>query len=338
MSTELANISNTMDLWESEKSLAEIKAIFAKNLSNNEFSAFIGMGKANDLNPFLREIWAVKYDEKSPAQIFIGRDGYRKLAQRNPDYNYHQVDAVYSNDIFQFADGKVRHSYTASNRGKLLGAYCQVFKHSTSESTYVYCPLEEYSTGKSLWNPQTGKQATMIKKVAEAQCLRMAFQEQYAGTYSEFEDPNTIMVDGQEYIPKRSQAAKMNSLLTKKGFNNDKKAIDVQVNSHIINPLPHDEDGVLLDENRHDSSPPVYANTVSEMAQDGESENSIDDSQDEFVPCSAEQLESIGFLIHEKNVDKAKQLKCLDHFHVTTFGELTYKQAQAVIKKLQKME
>jgi hypothetical protein len=52
---------------------------------------------------------------------------------------------------------------------------------------YVFVELSEYSTGKSLWNSQTGKPATMIKKVAEAQALRMAFQDLLGGTYGEEE-------------------------------------------------------------------------------------------------------------------------------------------------------
>jgi len=71
---------------------------------------------------------------------------------------------------------------------------------------------------------------------------------------------------------------------------------------------------------------------------DGEQENSGNDSKDEYVPCTAEQLESIDFLIDEKKVDKACQLKCLDHFHVTEFRELNYNQAEKVINKLNKMD
>lgn len=334
MSTELAAVSSTMGMWEDEKQLADIKAIFAPKLNTNEFKAYIGMAKANELNPFLREIWAVKYDEKAPAQIFIGRDGYRKSMQRNPDYNYHRVDSVYSNDIFQVVDGAVRHSYTAANRGDLIGGYCCVYKHSSTQPVYVFCPLKDYDKGQSCWKTMKD---TMIKKVAEAQCARMAFQEQYAGSYSEFEE--TIIVDGEEYVKKTSRASKMNSLLTKKGFNNNaQKTIDVEIVNHTPNTYSHDEDGVLLDDDRIDSVQPGKAANGQSMAQDGEQENGLHDSKDELMQCTAEQLESIGFLISEKNVDKAGQLKCLDHFNVTSFAELDYKQAEAVIRKLNKME
>lgn len=333
MSTELTVLTNTMSMWEDEERLQEIKAIFAPKLNTNEFKAFIGMGKANDLNPFLREIWAVKYDEKSPAQIFIGRDGYRKSASRNPEYDYHQVDSVYTNDIFQVVNGEVRHSYSGVNRGDLLGAYCNVHKHGATRPIYVFVPLKDYDKGQSCWK---NMKDTMIKKVAEAQALRMAFPEQYAGSYSEFEEP--LVIGGQQYIPKQSQSSRMNALLNKKGFKNAKKPIDLQVNSNNANPIPHDEDGILLDENSISSIQTGKREASSTMAENGESENSVNDSQDEFMPCSQEQLESINFLIHEKNVDKTGQLKCLDHFNVTSFAELNYSQAEKVIKKLNKME
>jgi phage recombination protein Bet len=330
MGNELIN----MDLWEGDNNLKEIKAIFAPKLNENEFKAFIGMGRASGLNPFLREIWAVKYDEKAPAQIFIGRDGYRKSMQQNPDYDYHHVHAVYSNDDFKVENGEVTHSYGAANRGQLLGAYCLVFKKSSSRPIYVYVPLADYDKGQSCWKTMKD---TMIKKVAEAQCSRMAFQEQFAGTLSEAEE--YITINGEEFIVKKSQADRINSLLTKKGFNNNaNKTINVTTNSHSVNTYSVDGDGVLLDENKNVSPPPIARESYSEMVEDGKSENSSDGAKDEFMPCTSEQLESISLLIHEKQVDKAGQLKCLDHFHVTDFSELSERQASAVIKKLSTME
>src|SRR3990167_6675602 len=175
-----------MNIWESNDNLKQIKEIYGKNLSVGEFNTLVQMGRATGLNPFLKEIWAVKYSD-TPAQIFIGRDGYRKSAQRHPLYDYHVADAVYSADKFDVVNGEVVHKYSLANRGNLVGAYCVVQRKGSSRPTYVFVELKEYTTNKSLWNPQTGKPATMIKKVAEAQGLKSAFQELFAGTYSEYE-------------------------------------------------------------------------------------------------------------------------------------------------------
>lgn len=185
MSLSIRN-DNELKIWQSDVSLNEIKSIYGKDLSDGEFKTFVNIGRATNLNPFLREIWAVKYGSES-ANIFIGRDGYRKSAQKYHDYEYHHVDAVYSNDDFQYhvSTGEVNHKYDVRERGNLIGAFCIVKKKSSSRPFYVYVERKEYDSRKSVW---ASKPATMIKKVAEAQALRMAFQELFSGTYDESED------------------------------------------------------------------------------------------------------------------------------------------------------
>jgi phage recombination protein Bet len=192
MDTQLQQIAlaermqtKVLALWEDSKSLADIRKAYAKNATDTEFNMLIEMGRATALNPFLREIWLVKYGNGA-AQIFIGRDGYRIAAQRQPDYDYHLVDAVYSNDKFQMWNGEVQHQYEIANRGSLIGAYCVVKRKSATRTMYVFVEFPEYDLKQGLWKT---KPATMIKKVAEAQAIRMAFQSTFAGTYAEEELP-----------------------------------------------------------------------------------------------------------------------------------------------------
>jgi phage recombination protein Bet len=176
-----------IEIWKSKENLMQIKKIFAPKITELEFSAFVEMGKATGLNPFLKEIWAVKYGDAA-AQIFIGRDGYRKSAQRHPQYDYHFVDAVYSNDFFEVNEGVFYHKYNLKDRGNVVGAYCNVKRKDSSKNFSLFVDFKEYNKGQSVWKE---KPVTMIKKVAEAQALRMAFQELLAGTYDESEDWNT---------------------------------------------------------------------------------------------------------------------------------------------------
>jgi phage recombination protein Bet len=219
-------------MWEDNKKLEEIRKLFAPKLTEMEFQFFVGLGKASGLNPFTREIWCVKYDEKAPAQVFIGRDGYRKAAQAHSEYDYHQSDAVYENDKFEVINGEVKHSYSLTNRGQLIGAYCIAKRHKSSRPLYVFAELKEYSTGKSLWNSQSGKPATMIKKVAESQCLRACFQDLLGGTYGEEE-----MGEGADQPMNRHKESKSQNLMDKlraaKG-----QVIDAE-------PVHHEETGVL---------------------------------------------------------------------------------------------
>ena len=194
------------DIWQEQNALTEIKKIYGQNLSDGEFTTLCQIGQATGLNPFLREIWAVKYGG-NPASIFIGRDGYRKAAQRDPEYDYHLLDAVYQNDDFKVENGEIKHAYSVQDRGELIGAYCTVKRRSATKPTFTFIDFKEYyqgnkeedgkvkkrydrfkkqyvDMGETLWD---SKPATMIKKVAEAQGLRMAFQSMFAGTYAEDE-------------------------------------------------------------------------------------------------------------------------------------------------------
>lgn len=195
--TELAILENTSDkimkLWSDPLNLKEIKLLYAPKGTDLEFRAFVEMGKATALNPFLREIWLVKYSPSDPAQIFIGRDGYRKLLARTTGYEGHIVDAVYSNDEFHvdLINAQVKHIPNLKERGRLLGAYCIVYMKGLRIPAYSFAELPEYDLGRSLWKTH---KATMIKKVAEAQTTRMAVQS-CSGTYSPDEMPEHLLRD-----------------------------------------------------------------------------------------------------------------------------------------------
>lgn len=204
--TKAIAVANSQMIWQENKALDEIKKIYGKDLTEGEFTTLCQIGQATGLNPFLREIWAVKYGN-SPASIFIGRDGYRKAAQRDLEYDYHLTDAVYQKDDFKVENGEVKHNYSVKDRGELIGAYCTVKRRSATKPVFTFIDFKEYyqgnkdadgkvkkkydrykkqyvDMGETLWD---SKPATMVKKVAEAQGLRMAFQSMFAGTYAEDE-------------------------------------------------------------------------------------------------------------------------------------------------------
>lgn len=223
-------------IWENKDTIEEIRSLFAPNLSESEFKFFVEFGKATKLNPFCREVWCVKYDSSKAAQIFVGRDGYRKAAQAHSDYDYHQCDAVYLNDEFRVVNCEVSHTYGMKNRGPLIGAYCIVKRRSSSRAMYVFAELKEYSTGKSLWNPQTGKPATMIKKVAESQCLRTSFQDLLGGSY------------GEEEFSRGNIDTKKFNVIESSGYISPEKVSEDQINNinDLLNVVNFDENRMVL--------------------------------------------------------------------------------------------
>jgi phage recombination protein Bet len=186
----LVTLPNRKLAWYDDARLQIAKSIFGKDLNDLEFTFFVDLAKACNLNPFKKEIWATKHKANEAAQIYIGINGYRMIAHRNKNYEWHQVDAVYENDKFGIADNVIMHNYALNNRGKLVGAYCMVKRKNAEKNMFVFVEFEEYNKKYALWKPanQGGKPATMIKKIAEAQALRMAFSDELNGTYIDEED------------------------------------------------------------------------------------------------------------------------------------------------------
>ena len=295
MTNALAQINNSLTMWEDDARIGEIRKLFAPKLTEMEFQYFVGLGKATGLNPFLREIWSVKYDERTPASVFIGRDGYRKAAQAQSDYDYHQTDAVYENDTFTVEDGIVKHSYKLTNRGALIGAYCIAKRHKSSRPMYVFVELKEYSTGKSVWSQ---KPATMIKKVAESQCLRACFQDLLGGTYGEEEMSNhQSSTNNIRIINGTTQTEKLKDILSQN--------ITVDV-----------ETGQVIEGEQE----PVTA----------------EQTETEIKLASPEQITEIEKLLDEKNFDEERRKNAFNYFKISDLAELTEIKADKFLKQLGK--
>ena len=128
-----------------------IRDMCAKDCTENEFLLLMQLAKTYQLDPFAKQIWAVKYGN-NPAAIFCGRDGFLAIAHRSGKF-----------------DGM--ESGTRKDGDDLVG-WCRVYRKDMSRPFEVEVSLSEYSTGKNLW--QT-KPKTMIVKVAESHALRRAF-------------------------------------------------------------------------------------------------------------------------------------------------------------------
>lgn len=176
-----------LSVWDDKEKLKLIKASKAKNCSDLEFQLFMEMGKRLGLNPLLNEIWCIKYDKNAPAQIFMGINGYRKIAlEQKGRYNGHKAIALYENYIIRQKDnGALDFEFTSfGKRGRLIGAYAELTRKDIDQPFFILVEFEEYKKPFGKWKESP---AAMITKVAEAQVLRMAFQGAYAGTYEESE-------------------------------------------------------------------------------------------------------------------------------------------------------
>jgi phage recombination protein Bet len=153
--------------WEAQELLPTIRHMCARGATDPEFKIFVATARLLGLNPMLKQVWCVKNENRPdlPAQIYASRDGFLAIAHRSGQFDGMQ-SGVKKND-----------------QGEDVG-WCRIYRRDMSHPFEVEILRSEYDTGKSLW--QT-KPQTMTVKVAEAHCLRRAFD--ICGVYTPDEMP-----------------------------------------------------------------------------------------------------------------------------------------------------
>jgi len=161
--TELVTKGKSNNVSEPDEEMMKLlKEMYGKNLTDLEFKTLIYIAKKYDLDPIQHEIWAIKYGNE-PAKIMTGRDGFLSLAHKTGQLNGLETLAIKK-------DGSV--VPTCLDPKELAGAVCKVWRKDMQYPFVVAVALHEYNTGKSNWSKMP---ETMIKKVAESQVLRRAF-------------------------------------------------------------------------------------------------------------------------------------------------------------------
>lgn len=156
-------------------------------VSEQEVAMFLRTCQAKRLDPLENgEVYLIKYDDKSPANMVVGYFAYVRRADHFPDYRGFKAGITVirgpkDNPTIVQKEGAC--VYKAIGE-QLIGGWCRVYRERSNgnvEETFMEVPLEEYSTGKSNWN---AKPATMIRKVAISQAFRAAFPNEYEGLYT----------------------------------------------------------------------------------------------------------------------------------------------------------
>lgn len=154
----------------------------SKLVTDQEIVMFMGMCKANKLNPFNKDAYLIKYGSQ-PASMIISKDVFFKRAIENPMYNGMESGiCVEKNGEIITRAGHVYIKGTET----LLGAWCKVYRKDWEFPVYQEVNFDEYAgrtkTGELNSNWKT-KPAVMITKVAEATALRKAFTDCMQGMY-----------------------------------------------------------------------------------------------------------------------------------------------------------
>jgi len=193
--------SSTVATTYDGKALALIKRTVASDCNDDEFSLFIHMARALQLDPLRRQIYAFVFSKADPKKrrmsIITAIDGFRAIAERTGNYRPDEDEPSFETD--PAVKGP-------NNPAGLVKATVRVWKFSHGDWHRVTATAywDEYAPIKEEWaeNPQTGRREPsgkfildqsgnwpkmprlMLAKVAEALALRKGWPDDFSNVYS----------------------------------------------------------------------------------------------------------------------------------------------------------
>lgn len=152
-----------------------------KDADPDEFALFVQVCNRTGLDPFSRQIHAVKrYDSKARREVMsiqTGIDGYRLIAQRSGEY------AGSDEPVFDTETAPHPNKATVTVYKVVQGVRCPVSRSARWDEY-----RQEYrhrQSGEMRLTPLWAKMPyTMLAKCAEAQALRAAFPQELSGVYT----------------------------------------------------------------------------------------------------------------------------------------------------------
>lgn len=179
-----------------DEGVALVKRTICKGASDDELSLFMRVCQRTGLDPFARQIYAVRRGGSMTIQI--GIDGFRLIAQRTGLY------AGQRGPEWCGADGVWRESWLDSSPP--AAARVHVLRKDFDAPVVGIARWSSYADGRSpMWKKMPEH---MLAKAAEALALRKAFPQELAGLYTADEHaegsasaPGIIDVTGADVVP-----------------------------------------------------------------------------------------------------------------------------------------
>lgn len=151
-----------------------LKVTICKEATDAELDLFIQICKLKGLDPFTKQIYAVKL--KGVMTIQTGIDGFRLIAERTGKYGG-QVGPFWCG-----SDGEWKDVWLAKEPP--AAAKVGVVRSDFKDPLWGVAKFSSYNAGQNLWIKMP---EVMISKCAESIALRKAFPQELSGLYSEEE-------------------------------------------------------------------------------------------------------------------------------------------------------
>jgi phage recombination protein Bet len=186
IATTQQNYSLALD----ESKIELLKNTFCKNATHEEFMLFVHACERTKLDPFMRQIHAVKrWDNtlrREAMTIQTGIDGYRLIAERTGCYSPGR-EPTYTHD----ADGHLESATAYVKKMSKDGTW-----HEVAATAFFneYCQRNKENKPVSMWQKMPRNQ---LAKCAEALALRKAFPAELSGIYTreEMDQSDSISVE-----------------------------------------------------------------------------------------------------------------------------------------------
>ena len=152
-----------------------LKATVAQGLNEPEFRLFVDYCKSTGLNPFKKEVWAIKAGGR--LQIMTGINGFLTIANKNPMFD--GLECSVDDD---------------ENPTK---AICKVYRKDRKYPSEGVAMIKEYYKKTPIWDQMP---RVMLTKVAKSIALREAFPQELGSLYAQEEMPPEYRAPSVEVI------------------------------------------------------------------------------------------------------------------------------------------
>jgi phage recombination protein Bet len=154
---------NALD-WGDSQVIATLRHTVAQGLNDAEFLLFAEHCKGTGLNPFKKEVWAIKAGGR--LQVMTGINGFLAIANAHPQFDGMEIEV----DCDE-APTK---------------ATCKVYRKDRKFPAVGVALLKEYGKETPIWRQMP---RVMLTKVAKSIAIREAFPQELNGLYTEEEMP-----------------------------------------------------------------------------------------------------------------------------------------------------